>query len=157
MLELYLDTEAATAALARSIADALEAGDVVGLEGGPGAGKTSFTREAVHGLGVPEETAITSPTFALLHQYEGRLPIGHADLYRLADEVEIEELGLEELLDEGAVLFVEWGRKFPAMAARTAIWVELEIVSDDARRVRLRAEGARGDAIISALRKRVSR
>ena len=157
MLELYLDTEAATAALARSIADALEAGDVVGLDGGLGAGKTSFTREAVHGLGVPEETAITSPTFALLHQYEGRLPIGHADLYRLADEVEIEELGLEELLDEGAVLFVEWGRKFPAMAARTAIWVELEIVSDDARRVRLRAEGARGDAIISALRKRVSR
>jgi tRNA threonylcarbamoyladenosine biosynthesis protein TsaE len=154
MLELDLDTEAATSALARSLADLLEAGDVVGLEGGLGAGKTTFTREAVHGLGVPEETAVTSPTFALLHQYEGRLPIGHADLYRLADEIELEELGLDELLQDGAVLFVEWGRKFPAMAARTALWVELEILSDDARRVRLRAEGARGDAIISALRER---
>jgi tRNA threonylcarbamoyl adenosine modification protein YjeE len=152
MLELQLDSEDATLALAQSLADALEGGDVVGLEGGLGAGKTTFTRGAVHGLGVDPETAVTSPTFALLHQYEGRLAIGHADLYRLADEVEIEELGLDELLEEGAVLFVEWGRKFPGMAERTALWVDLEIVSDDARRARLTPNGARGDAIISALR-----
>ena len=61
MLELELDNEAASAALARSLAALLEAGDVVGLEGELGAGKTTFTREAVHGLGVPEETAVTSP------------------------------------------------------------------------------------------------
>ena len=152
MLELQLDSEDATLALAQSLADALEGGDVVGLEGGLGAGKTTFTRGAVHGLGVDPETAVTSPTFALLHQYEGRLAIGHADLYRLADEVEIEELGLDELLEEGAVLFVEWGRKFSGMAERTALWVDLEIVSDDARRARLTPNGARGDAIISALR-----
>jgi tRNA threonylcarbamoyladenosine biosynthesis protein TsaE len=156
VLELDLDSEAATSALARSVADLLEAGDVVGLEGGLGAGKTTFTREAVYGLGVAEETAVTSPTFALLHQYEGRLPIGHADLYRLAEEIELEELGLDELLQDGAVLFVEWGRKFPGMAARTVLWIDLEIVSDDARRVRLSAESARGDAIITALRKRLS-
>jgi tRNA threonylcarbamoyladenosine biosynthesis protein TsaE len=151
MLELELDSEAATAALARSLAEVLQGGDVVGLEGGLGAGKTTFTRGAVHGLGVSEETAVTSPTFALLHQYEGRLPIGHTDLYRLGDEVELEELGLEELLESGAVLFVEWGRKFPGMAGRTDLWVELEIVSDVSRRARLRPQGARGDAIISAL------
>ncbi|UCH28728.1 MAG: tRNA (adenosine(37)-N6)-threonylcarbamoyltransferase complex ATPase subunit type 1 TsaE [Myxococcales bacterium] len=85
MLELELDSEAATLALARSLASVLRGGDVVGLEGGLGAGKTTFARGAVHGLGVPEETAVTSPTFALLHQYQGRLPIGHADLYRLGD------------------------------------------------------------------------
>jgi tRNA threonylcarbamoyl adenosine modification protein YjeE len=152
MLELELDTEAATADVARSLAAVLEPGDVVGLEGGLGAGKTTFTRGAVHGLGVDPETAVTSPTFALLHQYQGRLRIGHADLYRLGDEVELEELGLDELLDEGSVLFVEWGRKFPGMAERTALWVDLEIVSDDARRARLTPNGARGDAIISALR-----
>jgi len=156
MLELDLEDEAATATVARSLAAVLEAGDVVGLEGGLGAGKTTFTREAVYGLGVGEETAVTSPTFALLHQYEGRLPIGHADLYRLADELELEELGLDELVHDGAVLFVEWGRKFPGMAARTTVWVELEIVSDDARRLRLCAESARGDAIIGALSKRLS-
>ncbi len=156
MLELDLRDEAATSALARSLADVLQGGDVVGLEGGLGAGKTTFTREAVHGLGVSEETAVTSPTFALLHQYRGRLPIGHADLYRLGDEVELEELGLDELLEDGAVLFVEWGRKFAGMAERTTLWVELEIVSDDARRARLTSPGVRGDAIISALRQRLS-
>jgi tRNA threonylcarbamoyladenosine biosynthesis protein TsaE len=157
MLELELDSEADTLALARSLAAVLEGGDMIGLEGGLGAGKTTFTRAAVYGLGVPEETAVTSPTFALLHQYQGRLPIAHADFYRLADEVELEELGVDELLEEGSVLFVEWGRKFPRMAGRTALWVELEIVSDLARRARLRPQGARGDAIISAVRRRLRR
>ncbi|MGB5192750.1 MAG: tRNA (adenosine(37)-N6)-threonylcarbamoyltransferase complex ATPase subunit type 1 TsaE [Polyangiales bacterium] len=155
MLELDLEDEAATATVARSLAAVLEAGDVVGLEGGLGAGKTTFTREAVYGLGVGEETAVTSPTFALLHQYEGRLPIGHADLYRLADELELEELGLDELVHDGAVLFVEWGRKFPVIAGRVVLWVELEIVSDLARRARLHPQGTRGDAIIGAVRTRL--
>ena len=153
MLEFELQTEADTLALARSLAAVLEGGDVVGLEGGLGAGKTTFARGAVHGLGVPEKTAVTSPTFALLHQYEGRLPIAHADFYRLGGEAEVEELGVDELLEEGAVLLVEWGRKFSGMAARTVLWVELEIVSDVARRARLRAQGVRGDAIIGALSK----
>ena len=155
MLELELETEADTVALARSLAAVLEGGDLIGLEGGLGAGKTTFTRGAVHGLGVSEDTAVTSPTFALLHQYEGRLPIAHADFYRLADEVELEELGVDELLDEGAVLFVEWGRKFPGVARRMVLWVELEIVSDRARRARLHPQGARGDAIIGVLRTRL--
>ncbi|MBW1754615.1 MAG: tRNA (adenosine(37)-N6)-threonylcarbamoyltransferase complex ATPase subunit type 1 TsaE [Deltaproteobacteria bacterium] len=153
MLAFELQTEADTLALARSLAAVLEGGDVVGLEGGLGAGKTTFARGAVHGLGVPEETAVTSPTFALLHQYEGRLPVAHADFYRLGGEAEVEELGVDELLEEGAVLLVEWGRKFSGMAARTVLWVELEIVSDVARRARLRAQGVRGDAIIGALSK----
>ncbi len=155
MLELELESEADTVALARSLAAVLEGGDVIGLEGGLGAGKTTFTRGAVHGLGVSEDTAVTSPTFALLHQYEGRLPIAHADFYRLADEVELDELGVDELLDEGAVLFVEWGRKFPRMAGRMVLWVELQIVSDLARRARLHPQGVRGDAIIGAVRKRL--
>ena len=156
MLELELQSEADTLALARSLAAVLEGGDVVGLEGGLGAGKTTFARGAVHALGVPEETAVTSPTFALLHQYEGRIPVAHADFYRLGAEAELEELGVDELVEEGAVLFIEWGRKFPGMASRTVLWVELEIVSDVGRRARLRPQGARGDAIIDALTKRVS-
>lgn len=157
MLELRLQNERATLAIARSVADLLEAGDVVGLEGGLGAGKTTFTRGAVHGLGIPEETAVTSPTFALLHQYDGRVPIGHADLYRLASDIEIEELGLEELIERGAVLFVEWGRKFPEMVRKTTLWVDLDIISDDERRVRFSAQDRRGDSIIAALGEGLSR
>jgi len=156
MLELELKSEADTLSLARSLATVLRGGDVIGLEGGLGAGKTTFARGAVHALGVPEETAVTSPTFALLHQYEGRLPVAHADFYRLGAEAELEELGVDELVEEGAVLFVEWGRKFSDMASRTVLWVELEIVSDVGRRARLRPQGARGDALIGALTKRVS-
>ena len=156
MLELELKSEADTLSLARSLATVLRGGDVIGLEGGLGAGKTTFARGAVHALGVPEETAVTSPTFALLHQYEGRLPVAHADFYRLGAEAELEELGVDELVEEGAVLFVEWGRKFTGMASRTVLWVELEIVSDVGRRARLHPQGARGDAIIGALTKRVA-
>lgn len=152
MLTLDLRHEAATLHLARVVAAALRGGDVIGLEGGLGAGKTTFTRGAVYALGVSEETAVTSPTFALLHEYTGRLPLVHADLYRLEREEELEELGLDEMVERGAVLFVEWGRKFPEMAERTALWVELEIVSDDARRATLRAQSARGDEIIASVR-----
>jgi len=157
MLELELEGEPATLALARSLAEVLEGGDAVGLEGGLGAGKTTFVRGAVHGLGVPAKTAVTSPTFALLHLYQGRLPIAHADLYRLGDEAELEELGIEELLAEGTVLFVEWGRKFPLMASHTVLWVELEIVSDRARRARLRPHAKRGEVILDALTQRLHR
>jgi tRNA threonylcarbamoyl adenosine modification protein YjeE len=155
MLVLDLESEADTLDLGRSLAATLEGGDVIGLEGGLGAGKTTFARAAIHALGVSEETPVTSPTFALLHQYQGRLAIVHADFYRLADEAELEELGTDELIEEGVVLFVEWGWKFPGMARRTDLWLELEIASDLARRARLRPQGVRGDAIISALRKRL--
>ncbi len=155
MIELLLNDEGETLALARALAGALAPGDLIALEGGLGAGKTTFARGAIHGLAVPAETAVTSPTFALLHQYQGRLPIVHADFYRLADDAEIEELGVDELLEEGSVLFVEWGRKFLWVETRASLWVDLEIVSDDVRRVRLLPQGARGDALIAAVRTRL--
>ena len=151
MIELVLNSEEETLRLAGVLAGVLAAGDLVGLEGGLGAGKTTFARGAIHALEVPAETAVTSPTFALLHQYQGRLPIAHADFYRLESDAELEELGVDELLEDGAVLFVEWGRKFPWVASRASLWVELEIVSDDIRRVRLVPRGARGEELIAGL------
>lgn len=157
MLELELDREAATLELARSLADVIEGGDVIGLEGGLGAGKTTFVRGAVHGLGVSTKTPVTSPTFALLQHYEGRLPVVHADFYRLGDDAELAELGIDELLEEGSVVFVEWGRKFPGIARETDLWVELEILSDHARRARLHPQSSRGEVILDALSKRLHR
>jgi tRNA threonylcarbamoyl adenosine modification protein YjeE len=157
MLKLELEGEAATLRFARTVAAELQSGDVIGLEGELGAGKTTFARGLVYGMGVVEEVAVTSPTFSLLHQYEGRLPITHADLYRLDSEAELEELGLEELLEEGGVLLVEWGRRFEEIAKRTVLWVELEITSEHRRHVRLLPQGTRGDAIIGALAERQRR
>lgn len=151
-MRLLLDNEDKTARLAVSLAKLLVAGDVIGLEGDLGAGKTTFARAAIIGLGVDPSEAITSPTFALIHHYEGRLPIVHADFYRLMGEGELEELGVEEMLCGGYVMFVEWGRKFADFASRVTLWAELSGVSEEARGLRLRAAAPRGEAILERLR-----
>lgn len=152
MFERITQAEEGTLALAAAIARLLEPGDLVGLEGGLGAGKTTFARGALRGLGVSDEVAVTSPTFALIHHYSARLPIVHADFYRLEGEAELEELGFDEMLDTGAVLFVEWGRKFPSVAERVTLDVDLEIASDHARRIRVHPRGARAQSLATELR-----
>jgi tRNA threonylcarbamoyl adenosine modification protein YjeE len=151
VLELLLNDEGETLALAGALAELLVPGDLIVLEGGLGAGKTTFARGAIHALGVPVDTAVTSPTFALVHLYQARLPVVHVDLYRLSDAAELEELGIEELLEEGSVLLVEWGRKFSSVASRAYLFVDFEIVSDDARRVRISPQTARGEELIAGL------
>src|SRR5258707_121750 len=96
----------ATEALGARIAASLKVGDAVALEGDLGAGKTTLARAILHALGVTEE--VPSPTFTLVQYYEtARLPVRHYDLYRIENPAEVEELGLNEALDEGAAL-IEW-------------------------------------------------
>lgn len=96
-----------TDALAAQVAGVTRPGDLIVLVGGLGAGKTTFVRGFVTAMGSPE--LATSPTFALVHNYEGPVPIVHADLYRLVSEHEVLDLGLDESLADGAVVLVEWG------------------------------------------------
>lgn len=116
------ESEAATMAVARAFAARLEPGDVLLLEGPLGAGKTAFVRGLAEGLGAPPE-AVSSPTFTLVQEYQGgRLPLQHADLYRLSP-VEVDDLGLAEMGEDG-VLAVEWPdrwRQPPAGAVRVRI------------------------------------
>jgi tRNA threonylcarbamoyl adenosine modification protein YjeE len=99
-------SEADTAALAREIANRLKANDIVLLQGDLGSGKT-FLVKAICKLWQTEEEA-ASPSFALVYQYGGRQPVNHVDLYRIENELELVNLGLGELFDNGAVTFVEW-------------------------------------------------
>lgn len=104
-------SEAETVAIARTLAGTLRPGDIVLLVGELGAGKTAFVRGLAEGLGIAG-SEVSSPTFTLVQEYrEGRLRLVHADLYRLTDPREIDDLGLEETAD--GVLAIEWADRLP--------------------------------------------
>ena len=147
---IALEDEAATQRFGKALASLLQEGDSVGLEGRLGAGKTALARQVVWSLGVPREEAVTSPTFALVQEYRGRMPVAHADLYRLQSLDEVWDLGLEERTRPPWVFLVEWGRKH-ANALKVDVWLTLEIVSDTGRDLSLEAASPRGEAIVAGL------
>jgi tRNA threonylcarbamoyladenosine biosynthesis protein TsaE len=104
MYERIINSEQETEALAKQLAALLEPNDVLTLEGDLGAGKTTFTKSVAKGLGITRN--VNSPTFTILKQYEGRLPLNHLDVYRLADSDE--DLGWDELFYGDAVSIIEW-------------------------------------------------
>lgn len=119
---------AATLAVGRAIGERLQVGDVVVLSGELGAGKTVMAKGIAAGLGVTE--TVVSPTFALVREYEGRVPVHHLDVYRLDRLQEAIDLGLEELLDDGVVI-VEWGEGVRELLPTDRIEVELAVVDAD--------------------------
>jgi tRNA threonylcarbamoyl adenosine modification protein YjeE len=123
---LFLADDDATAALGRRIAIALKSGDLVLLEGDLGAGKTALARSIVRTLVDDPALDVPSPTFALVQPYDaaGR-PILHADLYRIGDAREVDELGLFDRAD--AIVLVEWAERDPSLAGRATARVELSV------------------------------
>lgn len=106
--EVFLPDLAATRALGEAIGQAARPGLVVALTGELGAGKTSLVQGLAWGLGVEDPTQVTSPTFTLLMEHEGRLPLFHADGYRLKTPWEWVDLGGDEALGAGGVVCIEW-------------------------------------------------
>lgn len=150
-MELALTTRRRTRQLGAALGAILEPGDVVWLEGELGAGKTFFARGLLRALGVPESIPVTSPTFALVHEHEGRVPIRHLDLYRLGDPDELVELGVDEALRQ-AVIVVEWGARFRDAIAPRGVEIVLSMPDDGGgRRASVRALDARGRVIRDAL------
>lgn len=97
------------------------------LSGDLGAGKTFFTRALCRALGVPSEERVTSPTFALVHEYDAKLRVAHADLYRLDDVSELAHLGLRDRRAEGYLLVVEWGAPYAAALGGDALSLSFEM------------------------------
>ena len=106
-MSVFVSRSAAeTEAFAAAFADRLQAGDVIALYGGLGAGKTTFVRALAHGLGTTSE--VSSPTFALVHEYDARIPIAHFDMYRIHTADDLYSTGFFDYLDAGCVLVIEW-------------------------------------------------
>jgi tRNA threonylcarbamoyladenosine biosynthesis protein TsaE len=125
-----------TSAAGERLGATLAAGDVVALTGELGAGKTCFVQGLTRGLGVP--TRATSPTFVLINEYRGRLPVHHVDAYRTARATELIDLGLLELFDGDGVTVVEWAERVAALLPERAIRVHIEGIGDEPRTITIR-------------------
>jgi len=128
-----------TRAIAGVFAPVMRAGDVVLLSGDLGAGKTGFVQGAAAALGVT--TRVTSPSFVLVREYQGRVRIVHVDVYRLDTLQELIDLGYEEIFAPDAVLFIEWGDAVSGLLPESRLEVELHITDDDHRRIVIRPTG----------------
>ena len=140
MVEIRTQSAEQTEAAAAALAPALEAGDLLLLHGGLGAGKTAFVRGLVRGLG-GDENEVSSPTFALMNRYEGRIPVFHFDLYRLSGPDEFEAAGLDEWFGCAGVCLVEWPETVD-LAAHPCVRLTLRRAEEDeARDVELETDG----------------
>lgn len=118
--------------LGQQLAATLRGGEVVALDGDLGAGKTHFVKGLAAGLGYPGD--VTSPTFTLVHEYPGgRLPLFHFDFYRLESEGEALRIGLDEYLEAGGVVAIEWAGKFPSLLPRDTKWFRFRAGEGDER------------------------
>lgn len=134
-------SEAETRALGRRVAGELGPGRVVALLGDLGAGKTVFAQGVVEGLGCAAEAS--SPTFSLVHVYEGPIAVYHIDFYRLSRPEEVETLGFRDYLDGRGVVLVEWADRVPESLPADRLEVRIQRTGDETRRITLRERTGR--------------
>ncbi|HEV3165369.1 MAG TPA: tRNA (adenosine(37)-N6)-threonylcarbamoyltransferase complex ATPase subunit type 1 TsaE [Isosphaeraceae bacterium] len=125
-------SETDTERLGRALAEVMQPGVVIGLVGPLGAGKTRLVRAVAEALGV-DPGAIASPTFVLIHEYEGRLPVYHFDVYRLASAEEFEALGPADYWDGGGVCLVEWADRATELLPDNAWTIRIQIKGPTSR------------------------
>jgi len=138
VIKLTSYSEAETKKIGRRIGALLKSGDVVALVGELGAGKTTFVKGLVKGLGVPlKEKDVTSPTFTLVHEYEGREKVFHMDWYRLGSLRRSDQALCEECFDSDAVTVVEWADRDESILPKHCLRVELKHKDVHTRRIEI--------------------
>lgn len=144
------DSPDATLAFGEAIGQYLTPNTCLALCGPLGSGKTQFVKGVARGLGIPSSEPIVSPTFVLVREYAGRLPLYHLDTYRLSDAEELAALGFDEMLQSEAVVVVEWADRTREVLPGDAWWFEFSHISADARQITVRSDGALSDLIRQA-------
>lgn len=127
------NSEAETLEIGRSLADKLRAGSVVALFGELGAGKTAFVRGLASGLGL--KSRVTSPTFTIVNEYDGALPLFHFDMYRLKNADELFEIGWDDYLLRGGIIAVEWSENAGNYLPEDAVRVRIQKTGDMGRTI----------------------
>ncbi len=136
-----------TRAAGRILGSLLQAGNVVFLVGEMGSGKTCFTQGIGEALRGEEEMVVTSPSYTLLNVYPGRLDLCHFDLFRLDGEMDLEDIGFEECLNEQVVTVVEWAERID-YRSREGISVHFSYLGDERRQLVFVAQGERSTALL---------
>ena len=149
--EFHAPTLAHTDQLGAALAAVLPAATTVALGGTLGAGKTRLVQAIAAGFNVPR-SEVVSPTYVLCHEYEGRLPIYHLDVYRLCDDDEFLELGPEEYFESAAITLIEWEDRVVDCLPRDRLEIDIQITGTSQRRFEITATGTRAEAILEALR-----
>ena len=142
------NSPAETEAFGRDFAKKVKPKDVLALAGGLGAGKTQFVKGLAAGLG--STSAVTSPTFTLIHEYRGgQIPIYHFDFFRIEDRHSAKRLGLDEYLFGDGVSVIEWADRFPELIPDNAHWISFDLLSETTRQITVAADGIRESRIAS--------
>jgi tRNA threonylcarbamoyladenosine biosynthesis protein TsaE len=133
--EILTHSSEETIAQGREIGAKLKAPVLILLSGDLGAGKTTLTKGIAAGLGAAREDDVTSPTFTLVHKYEGSTRVYHVDLYRIENLHDFETLGLEDIFSEQAVVIVEWPDRLKLRTDWRIVRIQLEHVAEDTRKI----------------------
>jgi len=138
-MTIITNNENETVREGEKLGQALKPGAIIALHGDLGVGKTAFTRGIASGLGI--KMSVSSPTFTIVNEYPGEIPLFHFDMYRLESENELFDIGWDDYHDRGGVCVVEWSEKVPGAFTSDAIVVKLENLGDDSRRLEINNEG----------------
>lgn len=144
------DSEEETGRLGRAIGESLEPGTVIGLIGTLGSGKTRLTQSIGRSLGV-QDGQIVSPTFTIAVPYMGRLPLLHLDAYRIERSEEIDELGLDELADDGVVLIIEWADRVLNFLPPLDLEIQISPTGENSRQFRFRSRSKAGEGVLKSV------
>ncbi len=134
--------------LGKIIGTAVTDGTVLALTGDLGSGKTSFVQGLARGLEVPDDYYITSPSYTLINEYPGRYPLFHVDLYRISDPMDIEDIGLYEILHNSGIVAIEWADRIDQKLLPDSINMHFELTGDKTRNIRITAYDVKNEDLL---------
>jgi len=154
MKRVHIESRTAgqTRRVGRLLGRHLDPGSLIALSGDLGTGKTEFIKGLAKGLGVQKGCHVSSPSFVLINEYPGRLPLYHIDLYRLSGGTDVEDMGLEEYIYGQGVTAIEWAEKAASLIPSRRFWIDIRWTGSTRRRLTIKAFGKRNEQVLETFR-----
>ncbi len=151
-MKVFFETKSpsGTVRIGKRMGRYLQPGDVVALVGELGAGKTQFIKGLAAGLEVKDPRHVSSPSFTLINEYQGRIPLYHIDLFRLKGERETDELGLEEYLGAEGVTAIEWADRAPSLLPKEMLFIRISYTGKNTRSLEVTGQGKRYEGLLKS-------